>query len=159
MGERLLVLVLCLAQVPKGFDCESNGDCEALQTKIQDPQEENLAGGSSEADNALGRAILLFGNPSVSRATILAEFRSVLHRDLSGEQARYVKRSIAILERMTREDAEYLQKRSAQGAAHNSREKIAELIFCVRPANRVFEGRGVIPPKGGHNHGPQQSAE
>ena len=28
----------------------------------------------------------------------------------------------------------------------------------VRPADRVLDGRGVIPPKGGHHHGPGQSA-
>ncbi len=28
----------------------------------------------------------------------------------------------------------------------------------VRPADRVLDGRGLIPPKGGHNHGPWQSA-
>src|SRR4051794_26473622 len=27
----------------------------------------------------------------------------------------------------------------------------------VRPANRVLDGRGVIPPKGGHTYGPWQS--
>jgi hypothetical protein len=31
-------------------------------------------------------------------------------------------------------------------------------IWGVRPANRVLDGRGLIPPKGGHHHGPRQSA-
>ena len=31
-------------------------------------------------------------------------------------------------------------------------------LFCVRPANRVLDGRGVMPPKGGHHHGPWQTA-
>ena len=29
----------------------------------------------------------------------------------------------------------------------------------VRPADRVLDCRGVIPPKGGHNHGPGQNTE
>ena len=28
----------------------------------------------------------------------------------------------------------------------------------VRPANRVLDGRGLIPPKGGQPHGPRQTA-
>src|SRR3954454_21634578 len=34
----------------------------------------------------------------------------------------------------------------------------AEAIRRLRPAVRVLDGRVVIPPKGGHNHGPWQSA-
>jgi hypothetical protein len=33
-----------------------------------------------------------------------------------------------------------------------------QMSVRVRPANRVLDGRGVIPPKVGHNHGPWQSA-
>jgi len=29
---------------------------------------------------------------------------------------------------------------------------------CLRPADRVLDGCGLIPPKGGHHHGPRQSA-
>ena len=32
------------------------------------------------------------------------------------------------------------------------------LTFRVRPADRVIDGYGLIPPKGGHHHGPRQSA-
>jgi hypothetical protein len=33
-----------------------------------------------------------------------------------------------------------------------------EGLLRVCPADRVLDGRGVMPPKGGHNHGPRQSA-
>jgi hypothetical protein len=43
-------------------------------------------------------------------------------------------------------------------AAHPNGRWNANLKMGVRPADRVLDSRGLIPPKGGHHHGPRQSA-
>jgi hypothetical protein len=95
-------------------------------------------GGAKDPDPAGGpfeAALRKFGDPKVSRPQLLAKMEAIARKHPHSPSTAKVRKAIAILKKMVKEDEAHARKRVGSLANLSKKEQIAEWIFQLREQN------------------------